>query len=494
MDSTAQLIRAFKQQFQTIETHLSIIVLTGEFAYKIKKPLNLGFNDFTTLEKRKYYCEKEILYNALLAKELYVGVVAVTGSYDAPLLEGKGEPLEYAVKMHQFPQEALFSYLIKENQLKTYHIENIAEQVAAFHQKIPSTNDEALAKPDFTLMQANFDALRSLSFTDPYMDEMIHIEKWASRRFLQIEPLLKARKKQGYVRACHGDLHLNNIVMINARGIIFDCIEFNEELRWIDVINEIAFLAMDLDYHQRPDFASLFINQYLEMTGDYAGMTLLRFYQCYRAMVRAKIAAIEFQQSQDRQFLKEFSKYLSLAKSYTLSCQPKLTLTCGPSGSGKTLYSGFLLQQQFYIRVRSDIVRKKFYSHLANKNQHGLYSQDITQKVYRALAEIAQILLEAKLSVIVDATFLTHFQRQIFVDLASRLHVHLQLLLFETPREILVRRIKARLENRQDVSEATEEVLALQLASLEPLTESEKKISYFIDYRIIDDLIRSKEN
>ncbi len=498
MDATRALKEAFSSQFEILETHLSYVILTGQYAYKIKKPLNLGFNDYTTIEKRKFYCEKEVLYNTPLAKEIYIGVVPITGSVHQPALEGKGTALEFAVKMHQFPQEGLFSHLIKQKKINENHIFHLAEQVAHFHQEAPiAPQGEPWGTPDFSFMQANFTALRSLDCAKAHQEDIDAIERWARGHFAKIKPCLTQRKTQGFIRACHGDLHLNNIVMQNNQGIIFDCIEFNEGLRWIDVMNEIAFLAMDLDFHQRPDLASLFINRYLEITGDYLGARFIAFYQCYRAMVRAKITALMYQQLPSQAFAEDFTRYLALAKHYTQPDDAELIITFGVSGSGKTLYTQELLKKMPAIRLRSDVLRKQMHSHLANKSNFSAkspYSPEVTREIYQKLKTLAKALLESKLTVIIDATCLHHWQRQIFVDLAYCLHIHLQLLLFEAPREILERRIYERQAHRKDASDATIEVLALQLASLEPLTESEKEICCLIHYQVIDDLIRSKEN
>jgi uncharacterized protein len=485
-----KIIQALGKKFQILQTHLSWVILTGKVAYKIKKPLNLGFNDFTTLEKRKFYCEREVLYNAALAKNIYIGVIPITGTLEEPVLEGAGTPIEYAVKMHEFPQASLFSSLIKQNKITGDHIKDLSLQVANFHQHAPALDKlSTKGDPDFSLMQANFTSVKSLKIGQHLLEDIATIEKWAKEIFQKLFPVLKERKNAGFIRACHGDLHLNNIVMQEEKGIIFDCIEFNEDLRWIDVINEIAFLAMDLDFHQRSDLATLFINYYFEQTGDYLGARCLNFFQCYRAMVRAKITAIEFEQSPTQLLVDLFTKYVTLAKHYTDPKEPKLYVTVGVSGSGKTIYTENLLKQIPAIRLRTDVIRKQISSHLANQ-----YTAESIKTNYLYLKDIAKALLEFKLNVIIDATCLKHWQRQIFVDLAYRLHVHLQLLLFEAPCDILEHRITERLKRHEDASDATKEVLALQLASLEPLTESEREIGCLIPYQAINDLIRSKEN
>lgn len=473
--------------FEVIQTHLSWILLTGHYAYKIKKPLDLGFQDFTTLEKRKYYCELEVILNKRLAPQIYIEALPIMGSSSYPKLDGKGEAFEYAVKMHQFPQTALLSNLAKTKQLNKNIIEEIARQIATFHLEAPICSMYRLwGRPEevFAPIQENFTALKQLTIASPFLRQILFIEQWATNQYHLLQTFLSQRKTNEYIRACHGDLHLGNMVLLDNKPVIFDCIEFNESFRWTDVMNDVGFLAMDLDHHALSGLGNLFVNKYLENTGDYQGTPLLRFYQCYRAMVRAKISALQLQQISAENplyenLLKDLQDFLSLAVQYATSSTPTLTITFGVSGTGKTTYTESLLMHQGGIRLRSDILRKQMHGLSPNtsttlREKQKIYSEQATQSLYYKLQALAQTLLQSGLNVIVDATCLKQWQRKLFIELAQQLQIKLEILAFEVPIDILQHRIEKRAILAKDASEADSEVLSLQLRSLEPLTEEER--------------------
>lgn len=456
--------------FKVIETHISWVILTGQIAYKIKKPVNLGFLDFTTLEKRKQFCEQELKLNQRLAPELYIDVVAITGTIDAPSLKNPGEPIEYAVKMHQFSQNDLLNIRAKHHALSIAIFDNIASQIALFHQHVErcdSTLPYGRPKEVWAPMDANFHALRALPISEDNLDTIKAVEQWAQVEFKNKTELIQLRKEHGAIRACHGDLHLGNIVLISDKPVIFDCIEFNEPFRWIDVINDIGFLAMDLDHVGQSELSHYLINRYCELTCDYEGVPLLRLYQCYRAMVRAKVTAFQLQMdlsaAQKQSLQTDLDAFLALAKHYTKRASPSLTITFGVSGSGKTYQSQALLMKTGAIRLRSDVFRIQL--------EKERYSENATKAIYEALAHQAENLLRSDHSVIIDATCLKQWQRKLFLDLAMRLQIPFHILALDAPIEVLNQRI----ESRQDISEATPDVLTLQLKEREPLTEFEQQ-------------------
>ncbi|MBI2791587.1 MAG: AAA family ATPase [Gammaproteobacteria bacterium] len=489
--------------FEVLQTHLSWVILTGQFAYKIKKPLNLGFQDFTTLQKRKYYCELEVQLNKRLAPQIYIEAIPITGTMSKPSLSGNGEVIEYAVKMNQFDQSALLGNMVKKGALTTQIIENLAEQTALFHlDAAVCSPHRAFGLPSevFQPIQDNFSALKTLPGAFAYRDIVKHIEIWAIKQYHSLQTLLTSRKKEGFIRSCHGDFHLGNMVLLEGKSVLFDCIEFNEHFRWTDVMNDIAFLAMDLDHYQLPWFSHLFVNKYLEHTGDYQGAALLRFYQSYRAMVRAKVSALQLDQLSNQDIKstslqQDLKNYLSLAELYSQSHEKSLTLTFGLSGSGKTLYTEHLLMQTGAIRLRSDVIRKQMQGlppdepTPENKKQ-SLYSVDATEKLYFRLQDLAKELLQAGLSVIVDATFLCHWQRQLFFDLANDLNVHINILSFEAPIEVLKQRVLLRQKVGKDASDADVSIVELQHSNMEPLTEYEKTVTTVLHQKEIDKLIK----
>lgn len=474
------------EQLEVIETHISWVLLTGPYAYKIKKPLDLGFLDFSTLDKRRFYCEEELRLNRRLAPDLYLKVVAITGTPASPRLDGPGAPLEYAVKMVQFPQAARLDQLLARGALAPAHIDAVAAELAAFHGRIPVAGPETpFGTPErvYQPIEENFRQIRPRVTADlhPQLDRL---ERWSAASFERLRDTLAARKRAGFVRECHGDAHLANMALRDARIAIFDCIEFNENLRWIDVMNELAFFVMDLDDRHRPDYARRALNAYLEHTGDYAGVQLLRFYQVYRALVRAKVAAIRLGQpglsaEEAAQLRDQYRSYADLAERYTRPLEPVLLITHGLSGSGKTTITQALLEHYDAVRVRSDVERKRLYGLAATQPSGsalgtGLYTAEATAETYRRLAEVARTLLSAGLPVILDAAFLKRAQREAARALAAELGVPFVILDVRAPEQILRARVAARAATGGDASEADLAVLAHQLATAEPLSPEEQ--------------------
>jgi len=466
--------------FEIIQTHLSWVILTGHYAYKIKKPLNLGFQDFTTLALRQKYCELELTLNKKLAPNLYLDVLAITGSKEKPqIVQKSSNAIEYAIKMHQFSQEKLFINQIKSKALANDLLMDIANQMAVFHQNAnvsPKHQNYGNPQQVFAPIQDNFIALGDLSPSRTYQSSLSQIEHWATQQFQLYIPLLKLRKQQGFIKACHGDCHLENIVLYENRPLIFDCIEFNEQLRWIDVINDLAFLIMDLERFHQFGAANILFNHYLEHTCDYQGALLCDFYKSYRAMVRAKISAIQISQNNENSTLlleKNLKTFIDLAIGYTESTRPKLSITFGLSGSGKTFCTSKMLNDKQVIRLRSDAIRKHLFKQ-PHQNQD-IYSAHATKIVYEKLAALTQQLLSNNFNVIIDATCLKKWQRELFYQLAKNIHCEFQILTFDCPIETLQQRIATRQTQKNDLSEANSKVLEWQISQLEPLSDFEKQ-------------------
>ena len=271
-----------------IETHISWILLTGSYAYKIKKPLKLGFLDFSTLEQRRYFCLEELRLNKRLAADLYLAVVPITGTLDDAKIEGTGEVLDYAVKMHQFPTGLTLSDLAANQQLSPIEIDQLSEILATFHLNIAIAN---LATPyglsdDINYwFKENFAPIKTLLSDIKQQQQLQAVESWGDEEWRNKAAVMMQRKQNGFVRECHGDLHLSNITLINGKVTLFDCLEFNPLLRWIDVISEVAFVVIDLLQMHEKALAFRLLNRYLHRTGDYQGVVLLRYYLVYRALV-----------------------------------------------------------------------------------------------------------------------------------------------------------------------------------------------------------------
>jgi aminoglycoside phosphotransferase family enzyme len=260
---------------QVVETHISWVLLTGSLAYKIKKPVALGFVDFSTLERREFYCREELRLNRRLTPELYLRVVPITGTPDSPHVDGIGEPIEFAVEMREFPQDALLSHVLQRQQLSPAHIDALAQEVAEFHGRAAA----AAAETPFGTLESIRHSLEELfegvEVGSQYAAAIQQLHQWCREELMNRKDELETRREQGFVRECHGDMHLGNMLLWNDRPVLFDCIEFNEDFRWIDVMSDLAFTVMDLEDRGSPELAHRFLNAYLEHTGDYAGFMVL---------------------------------------------------------------------------------------------------------------------------------------------------------------------------------------------------------------------------
>ena len=272
------------EQVEVIETHISYVLLSGAYAYKIKKAVALGFLDFSTLARRRMYCEEELRLNRRLAPELYLAVVAITGPPDVPRFAGNGEAIEYAVQMTRFSQEDLLDRQLAVGCLSPDMIDQLADQLADFHggaERAPPDGRFGSPEAVWEPMAQNFAQLGKQLSDAAHRSRLADLEAWSRKRFSQLAGLLATRLRDGWIRECHGDLHLGNIARTGAGLRIFDCIEFDPGLRWIDVLNEIAFLTMDLEERGRADYGHRLLNRYLEANGDYSGLPLLAFYTVY---------------------------------------------------------------------------------------------------------------------------------------------------------------------------------------------------------------------
>lgn len=471
-----------------VETHISWVLLTGDYAYKIKKPVNFGFLDFSTLARRRDCCVEELRLNRRFAPELYLGVVAIGGTPAAPRIvdAGADDAIEYAVKMREFPQQLQLDRVLARGELTRAHIATLAADLAAFHRAPAAAPDdspygtpEAVWQP----MRQNFAQLRPQLDGRDERAQLDELERWSETRYRELHALLAQRRRDGCIRECHGDAHLGNIVLLADRPRLFDCIEFNPQLRWIDVISEIAFLTMDLHDRGRDELAHRALNDYVEASGDYAGLPLLRFYQVYRALVRAKVASLRLGQpglaDAERDATRAHAAaYLRLALRFTRPGPTPLMITHGLSGSGKTTLTDDVLESQGALRLRSDVERKRLHG-LAPETRSGsavgggLYTAEASVRTYERLATLADTVLGAGLPVIVDAAFLKRAQREPFRRLAARRGVPFVIFDCSAPAEQLRARITARAAAARDASEATVAVLEQQLCQCEPLAADE---------------------
>ncbi len=471
---------------ELVETHASWLLLAGDFAYKIKKPVTLPFLDYGTLTLREACCRAELVLNRRLAPDLYLDVVPIGGSPEQPQL-GAAPAIEWAVRMRRFDESGRLDRVAARGDLLPQQLSQLAATLVAFHQAAavaaPGTRFGA-PEPVLEAARENFTELRQLL---PIHDQerVEFLAHWTEAEFKARAADFAARKQGGFIREGHGDLHLGNLALIDGRVTPFDCIEFNEDFRWNDPISEIAFVWIDLLDHGRPGLAAWLLNAWLEAGGDFAALRLLHFYAVYRAVVRAKIAALRGRQEDSVHALAELDaarSYLHLAREIAVPPTPTLLITCGLSGSGKTTASSARLLDDAgpatgsVIRLRSDIERKRLFGLTAlersdSPQDGGIYTAEANTRTYARLHELARELLAAGWPVIVDAAFLRRAERAEFAALAAEFGVDFGILAAEAPPEELRRRLRAR---SGDASEATVAVLDRQLKWFEPLVAEER--------------------
>ncbi len=489
--------------FKLFESHISWVILTGGLVYKIKKPVDFEFLNYSTLEKREFYCHEEIRLNKLLSPEIYVDVVTINGSVENPTINGKGKIIDYAVRMHEFPQDQIFGHLLAEKKLTPELIDRLAKLIAEFHKKtLVAPAATAFGSPTnvHAPVVQNFDQIFTFLTDEKELAVIAGLRKWADEQFHTHHELLQYRKNKGFIRDCHGDLHLGNIIYFNYnKPLLFDRIEFNDEFRWTDVVADIAFLAMDLDDHKQSALSHRLINDYFNATGDYEGLALLPYYLSYRAVVRAKVALFSLSptnltEAQCAAIWQHHRDLIRLAQQYMVKKPPALLITHGVTGSAKSSVARLIVEKLAAIQINSDIERKRLFTLPPNAQTNselnsGIYHPDTTAKTYNRLADIAKIIINAGYPVIIDATFLKQEQREKFYQLAKFLQVPFAILHCQAPRAQVEQWINARKAEKDDPSEAGVEVLTMQEKAIEPLTDHEKKLSINIDTTKIDETV-----
>ncbi|MCG8673115.1 MAG: AAA family ATPase [Pseudomonadales bacterium] len=478
---------------EVIETHISWVFLTGEFAYKVKKPVDFGFLNFSSLDKRRYFCEQELTRNQVFSGDVYQSVLALKQEGESYHLSCELEGgLEYLVKMKQFSQSELLSCVIDGADFSPQQAHSLGLSLADLHNRIESAGSmaawgspEAIGYP----ITENFAQIEPLINDSTDLQSLQRLKTWSLAQLDGLNSQFEERKQNGFVRACHGDLHLNNILWRDDGALSFDCIEFNDEFRWIDVMSELAFLLMDMEHQGYDELANHCLNGYLEQSGDYEGVALLNFYKVYRALVRAKVAILRLQQAAEeekQQLYKSYLSYVELAEQYTQKTQPCLYITHGVSGSGKSTMARFVSGKINAVHIRSDVERKRLFGITANQNSGstldaGIYTQEATQRTFSRLEQVTSGLINAGYSVIVDATFLRQSVRRQFRYLGEQLKVPFAILDCAIDEETARNRIRARMAAGQDASEADLQVLERQLCDQDYLSPEEQRCCVVID-------------
>ncbi len=470
-----------------IQTHVSYVFLTGSYAYKVKKPVNFGFLDYSTLEKRSHFCHQELEMNKRGAPELYLEVLPVTQTGEKFNLGGTGEAVEYVLKMRQFPQSALLSEMFEQGTLTQSHMEDLGQVVAKYHEQSQSSDRIRSFGEVAQVRQAideNYQQTKKYIGNPQTQAQYAETKKYTDNFFVGRSQLFKSRIESNKVRECHGDLHLRNICLWDDKILLFDCIEFNEPFRFVDVMYDVAFTVMDLQARQRPDLGNAFLNTYAEQTGDWEGLQVLPLYLSRQAYVRAKVTSFLLDDPGIPEAAKVeaaaiASSYYKLAWEYTKPRKGKLILMSGLSGAGKSTTARLLARKLDAIHLRSDAVRKHLGNiPLAERGSKELYTPEMTQKTYDRLLQLGVMLANQGFTVILDAKYDRAALRTNAIDLADFQQLQLQIMHCTAPVEVLRDRLSAR---QGDIADATADLLESQIANTEAFTSTEQAYVQTLD-------------
>lgn len=467
------------------QTPLSWIVLTGPYAYKIKKPVRLDFLDASSLERRRALCSEELRLNRRYAPELYRDVVPIVRTTGGLRVGADGVPLEFAVRMRQFEPDQELAWRLAHTTVRAEGLVELGSQLADWHAAAPRAEvADAYGSAPLLSEQvlATLPALYETLADDAALLERLRNLEGRLRAWLEaLGPQIQQRRETGFVREGHGDLHAGNVVCWQRRWLPFDCLEFEPSLRWIDTLNDAAFLYMDLIGRQQPALAHDFLSAYLERGGDYAGLSLLPLFACYRALVRAKVDALALSAGTPSPagaghdvWGRRLRGRLELARQLAEPRSAALLLMHGVSGSGKSWFSQRLIGPLQALRIRSDLERRRLFG-------AGAYSAEQTAQTYERLYTCAAQALSAGYRCIVDAAFLERAQRERFRALASARGCPLLILSCRAPTATLAARVAARGQQGGDPSEATVAVLGEQLRGATPLSATERAITIEIE-------------
>jgi uncharacterized protein len=480
-----------------MQTHASYVLLTGDFAYKLKKPVNFGFLDYSTVTNRHNFCDEEIRLNQRGAKELYLGVLPISKQSHQYQFGTEGEIVDYAVKMVQFPQSALLSNMFESGAITPSDIEEMGQVVAQFHANA-QTNAHISSFGTVAKIKQSID--NNYLQTEQYIgrsqtqQQYIETKAYTDRFLLEYEQLLLDRIAGGFIRECHGDLHLRNICRWHQKILLFDCIEFNEPFRFVDTMYDVAFAVMDLEARGRKDLANRFLNTYAEQTGDWAGLQVLPLYLSRQAYVRAKVTSFLLDDSgisiADRAAAAQTAgNYYHQAWAYTCTKQGRLIMLSGLSGAGKSTVGKQIAESLGGIQLRSDAVRKHLGKiPLLTKGDRSLYTPEMTAQTYQQLLALGEKLAAQGFTVILDAKYDLQSLRAALIDLAQNMGITLDIIHCTAPEQVLIDRLTQR---TGDVADATVDLLASQQAGWEDFTPIEQQYVTRIDTTVdsIDSLL-----
>jgi len=473
---------------ELVQTHVSYIFLTDRHAYKIKKPVDFGFLNFSTIDRRRFYCNEEVRLNRRLCPDIYEGVVELRETPSGAAFHGSGAIIDYAVKMKRLPADRMLDKLVDAGAVTPATMRRISSVIAEFHRTAlmsPAIAEYGRLERIMFNWQENFEQMVPFENLTLPAQERESIRSWVAEFAAGHTNLFQQRVDNGFIRECDGDIHLENICLDDDAVHIFDCIEFNERFRCCDTAADIAFLLMDLDYHGRHDLSDDVIDEYVSRTGDQGLAALVDFYKIYRAFVRGKVESFRLNDSginpdDQAQARKRAAGYFRLVRGYIerRRLKPALYITCGLMGSGKSTLASQLAFELGIASFNSDKTRKQIMgvppdTPVRDAFGEGLYDRQSTEATYAELLNRAENQLQKGASVVIDAGFLHKAQRTPFAGLAKRLAVPLIILQVVCSEAENKSRLQEREATGKSLSDGRLELLALQSAGLETPDETE---------------------
>ena len=466
---------------RAIQTHISWVFIAPPFVFKVKKPVNLGFADFSTLEKRRHFCQREVELNRRLAPEIYLDVVPIDKNWAGFSFEAKGKTVEYAVKMRELPGGWFLSDLLAKDSVGESEINRVISSLRRFYEsETPNPEIEKWGAPEKLRISTD----ENFAQVEPFVEKTISrialktIRHFTNRFYEANENLFRERIQQHRIRDCHGDLHLDHIHLTPETVTIFDCIEFNDRFRFIDIANDLAFLAMDFDFEGRRDLGSLLLHKAAEEMRDHDILRVANFYKCYRAFVRGKVESIqvaERQRAKPNEHRKRAARYFRLAVQYaTIGSESLLLVIMGRVGTGKTSVARQLGRELGWPVFSSDEIRKTLAGlpltgRTARPMRDKVYSPLMTKQTYKKLIEDGLAACGTSNGVVLDATFSNRAHRKDLCQACAKASVDLQVVELDAGTSKIRRRLRAR-DQSSEISDARlEDFEKLAAAYVPPL-------------------------
>jgi aminoglycoside phosphotransferase family enzyme/predicted kinase len=491
---------------QVVQTHISIVFLSGVYVYKVKKPLSLGFLDFTTLEKRKFFCHQEVTLNSRFSRDIYIGVTTIYESASEVInLCGDGQEIEYAVLMKIIPEDKILKNALALNLVDEPIMDKVAAAIRSYHSQAPSGPQiSVFGTPEVITQNVRENFYQTEDFIGKTISsETFEFIKTQSFSFMEkYRKILEERIKGENIRDCHGDLHLDHVVLFDQIMLV-DCIEFNDRFRYSDCLSDIAFLLMDLDFSGYPAFSNRVLSQYLLGCSDDKAHNLLRFYKVYRAYVRGKVQSFTLNEPEidtkgKMRAASIASNYFKLARAYfEPPPEPTLVIMCGLMGSGKSFLASKLAMRLGVQIIRSDVVRKESFGlahleHRLDSYGEGIYTRESSEKIYQTMLDEAILRLTRRENVIIDASFGKRVNRMGAMNLAKEHGARFLLILCDAPDDIIHSRLEVRMKQTKDPSDGRWELFEQQKTDFEiiDLEEKYKYVKYVPDIDISEFLTR----